>query len=59
MVYLPRKEKEKEKWREVSSRMTRRCPVCEGTGKIKEKDEQGNTVEVVCPMCDGSGFLNV
>jgi DnaJ-class molecular chaperone len=48
----------KEKWVKTGApARARTCPVCEGKGKINEKDENGNTTEIVCPICDGSGFL--
>jgi len=39
--------------------MEKRCPVCEGTGKVSEERADGKSVEIVCPRCDGSGFVDV
>lgn len=32
-----------------------RCRICEGTGKIKDKNEQGQMEVVACPCCEGEG----
>jgi len=33
------------------------CAVCDGTGKVRYPDNQGNEYEDSCPACDGIGWL--
>jgi DnaJ-class molecular chaperone len=44
--------------------MTRKlCPVCHGTGKIRNPKDTGNVIAfdkfIVCPNCNGDGFVGI